>query len=342
MNYMNLMQNGLDLGGFLGSVERSLEAALAQPSIGGPLEGETLLGAARHLCIGTGGKRVRPLMVRLFADACGAPSEHLVEVGVAAELIHSASLLHDDVVDGGMFRRGRPTVNARWGNIVAVMTGDMLLTTALTKLAAIDSRLTQEAISTVAEMTRAAIAEVEARGDVELPVDCLRAIAEGKTGSLFAWCGVSAALLAGDADARARFAAFGRRLGVAFQIADDVRDLTGTDQGKPQHADLQSRTPSLPVLIAAAGSESLRRRIRESWAFSAMTPDRVRELGTAVLCSGGVEMSVDRMMREIEAAIDALGPYAESRSGAELVHWARRLAVGVQKREEVPERVIPG
>lgn len=338
---MNRMHPALDLGEFLGRVEQSLDVALAGPSSDGALDGQTLLGAARHLCVGAGGKRVRPLMVRLFADACGAPAQHLVDVAVAAELIHSASLLHDDVVDGGMFRRGRPTVNARWGNIVAVMTGDMLLTTALTKLSAIDGRLTQEAIVTVAEMTRAAIAEVEARGDVALSIERLRAIAEGKTGSLFAWCGVSAALLAGDALARARFSMFGRRLGVAFQIADDVRDLTGTDQGKPQHADLQSRTPSLPVLLAAGKDEELRRRIRESWVFSAMTPDRARELGTAVLCSGAVEVALDRMNSEIEAAIDALGPYAASRSGAQLVTWARRLSTGVQRREEVPERVVP-
>jgi octaprenyl-diphosphate synthase len=337
------MQPALDLGDFLGRVEQTLDVALAGPSSDdGLLDGQTLLGAARHLCVGAGGKRVRPLMVRLFADACGAPPEHLVDVAVAAELIHSASLLHDDVVDGGMFRRGRPTVNARWGNIVAVMTGDMLLTAALTKLSAIDGRLTHDAIVTVAEMTRAAMAEVEARGDVALSTDRLRAIAEGKTGSLFAWCGVSAALLAGDPHARARFSTFGRRLGVAFQIADDVRDLSGTEQGKPQHADLQSRTPSLPVLIAAAKDEELRRRIRDSWAFAAMTPDRARELGTAVLCSGAVEVAMDRMSSEIEAAVDALGPYAASRSGAQLVTWARRLVTGLQRREEVPERVILG
>src|SRR5262249_56987355 len=211
-------------------------------------------------------------------------------------------------------------------NLGAWMTGDMPLPRALTKLSAIDARLTQEAIVTVAEMTRAAIAEVEARGDVALSIERLRAIAEGKTGSLFGWCGVSAALLAGDSLARARFSVFGRRLGVAFQIADDVRDLTGTDEGKPQHADLQSRTPSLPVLLAAAKDEELRRRIRESWAFAAMTPDRARELGTAVLCSGAVEGALDRMNAEIEAAIDALGPYAASRSGAQLVTWARRLS----------------
>ena len=182
-------------------------------------------------------------------------------------------------------------------------------------------------------MTRAAIAEVEARGDVNLPLDRLRCIAEGKTGALFGWCGIAAALLADDREAGSRFSGFGRRLGVAFQIADDIRDLTGLDQGKPQYADLQSRTPSLPILLAAKRDDSFRRRLRESWTFAAMTPDRVCELGTAVVCSGAIEAAIDLMNVEIEAAVDALVKYCVGRGGAELVHWARRLAAGMQGRE---------
>src|SRR5215831_3253152 len=276
------MELGIDLGAFLADVEQTLHLALADGSSAVSANGDTLMGAARHLCLGGGGKRARPMMVRLFGEACSAPPEHLVPVAVCAELIHSASLLHDDVVDAGMYRRGRPTVNARWGNIVAVMTGDLLLTKAMATLVAIDNRITEAAIATVAEMTRAAIAEVEARGDVALPLERLRQIAEGKTGSLFAWCGIAAAVLGEDPNAQRRFAAFGRRLGVAFQIADDIRDLTGTDQGKPQYADLSSRTPSVPILLAARRDEALRKRLKESWDFAAMTPDRVRELGTAI------------------------------------------------------------
>ncbi len=290
------------------------------------------MGAARHLCLGGGGKRARPLLVKIFGSACDAPPEALVQIAVAAELVHSASLLHDDVVDAGMYRRGRPTVNARWGNIVAVMTGDMLLATALGNLAALDNRITQAAIATVAEMTRAAIEEVEARGNLSLPTARLRAIAEGKTGALFGWCGTAAALAAGDPEAARCFDAFGRRLGVAFQIADDVRDLTGTDEGKPQYADVQSRTLSLPILLAVERDQELKRRLHEAWSFHAMTPERVRELGTAVLCSGVLEQAVEQMNVEIDAAVVELGPYASAPCGAELVGWARRLAQGLAAR----------
>jgi len=313
-----------ELADFLADVEKVLDAVLPHA------RGDTLMGAARHLCMGGGGKRARPMLVRLFGDAAGAPYEHLVEVGVAAELIHSASLLHDDVVDAGMFRRGRPTVNARWGNIVAVMSGDLLLSTALGRLKRMDPRVTHEAIATVVDMTRSAIVEVESRGDLALPPDRLRFIHEGKTGSLFGWCGTAAALLAGNDDAAQRFSVFGRRLGIAFQIADDIRDLTGTDPGKPQYADVQARNISLPILIAAQKDDGLRRKLRDAWAFSAMTAERVRELGSAVLGSGALEASLERMDREIEAGIDALGPYTEVPGGAGLVGWARKLAASVR------------
>lgn len=310
---------------FLEQVEASLLAQLGGPT---PRESDTLIQAARHLCL-NGGKRARPMLVRIFGDTLGVASDRLVEAAVSAELIHAASLLHDDVVDNGMFRRGKPTVNARWGNIVAVMSGDLLLSGALLKLAGVDPRLTATALATVSEMTRAAIAEVQARGNLELTLDELKAIGEGKTGSLFGWCGVAAATVAGNADAAKRFDAFGRRIGVAFQMADDIRDITGTDEGKPQYADLQSRTPNLPVVLAMARDARLKKRIGEAWSWAALTPEKVRELGTGVLVTGALDEAIVMMNAEIDGAVAALGPYAEHESGANLVMWARTLARGI-------------
>ena len=248
---------------------------------------------------------------------------------MAAEQSHAASLLHDDVVDNGMFRRGKPTVNARWGNIVAVMSGDLLLSGALLKLARFDPRIAEAALSTVSEMTRAAMDEVEARGNLELTLEQLKKIGEGKTGSLFGFCGKAAALVAGDEEAARRFDAFGRRIGVAFQMADDIRDISGTDEGKPQYADLQSRTPNLPVVLSVAADTRLKKRIAEAWGWSALTQDKVKELGTAVLVTGALDDATVMMNREIDAAVEALGPYAQRESGANLVMWARTLARGI-------------
>jgi heptaprenyl diphosphate synthase len=310
---------------FLEQVEASLVAQLGGPE---PRPEDTLLQAARHLCLG-GGKRARPMLVKIFGDTLGVPSERLVGAAVAAELIHAASLLHDDVVDNGMFRRGKPTVNARWGNIVAVMSGDLLLSGALLSLSSIDARLTATALATVSEMTRAAIAEVQARGNLALTIDELKRIGEGKTGSLFGWCGVAAATVAGNEDAARRFDAFGRRIGVAFQMADDIRDITGTDEGKPQYADLQSRTPNLPVVLAMARDARLSQRIGEAWSWAALTPEKVRELGTGVLVTGALDEAIAMMNAAIDGAVESLGPYAEHESGANLVMWARTLARGI-------------
>lgn len=310
---------------FLSQVENQLTAQLGGET---PRPEDTLLLAARHLCL-KAGKRARPMLVKIFGDTLGVPESKLVDCAVAAELIHAASLLHDDVVDNGMFRRGKPTVNARWGNIVAVMSGDLLLSGALLKLSRFDARVAEAALATVTEMTRTAMDEVEARGNLGLTLEQLKKIGEGKTGSLFGFCGKAAALVAGDEEAARRFDAFGRRIGVAFQMADDIRDISGTDEGKPQYADLQSRTPNLPVVLAVAADARLKKRIAEAWGWSALTQDKVKELGTAVLVTGALDDATVLMNQEIDAAVEALGPYAQRESGANLVMWARTLARGI-------------
>lgn len=322
---MNAMDPSVVFHEYLTQVDSSLMAQLGGRA---PPAEDTLVVAARHLVLG-GGKRARPMLVKIFADSLEFHDARLVTVGMAAELIHAASLLHDDVVDAGMFRRGKPTVNARWGNTVSVLSGDLLLSGGLLALARADAQLGEMALATVQEMTRAAIAEVQARGNLDLSLSDHRAIGEGKTGSLFGFCGRAVATLAGNLDAGKRFDAFGRRIGVAFQMADDVRDVTGTDEGKPQYADLSSRTPNLPVLLACAADPKLKRRIFEAWSFGSLNVDKVRELGTAVLISGALDEAIAMMNRELDAAVEVLGPYGQTELGQNLVHWARTLAHGM-------------
>lgn len=308
---------------FLELVEAELERQLAGES------SDTLGAAARYLCVGTGAKRARPILTRIFGSAIGVDDAQLVAPAVAAELIHGASLLHDDVVDTGMFRRGRPTVNARWGNVVAVLSGDVVLSRALWELHKANPRTAARALQTVSDMSRAAFFEVNSRGELDLTLAQLKAIAEGKTGSLFGFCGVAAAYAGGEEEAEHRFNAFGRRIGIAFQMADDIRDITGTDDGKPQFADISSRTMSLPLLLAVEGDPRLKRRLREVWSWSGLNEGQVRELGAAVIVSGAVDHAIEIMNIEIEGANDALGRYAHTESGYQLTVWARALAQGM-------------
>jgi octaprenyl-diphosphate synthase len=183
-----------------------------------------------------------------------------------------------------------------------------------------------DALACVADMTRGTIAELEGRGDLDMPLERMRFIAEAKTGALFGWCGLAAATLADDAEARPRLGQFGRKLGVAFQIADDVRDLTAGDKGKPPFADLA------PLLLAARRDAAVRRRIQDAWAFGSMTQERLRELGAAVLGTGALEEAVQKMKEEISAAVELFHPYADTPGGAELVGWAHQLAAAFEQR----------
>jgi heptaprenyl diphosphate synthase len=319
------MDVGTTFQDFLARVEAQIVNHLGGTDTNVP---DTLMASARHLCLG-GGKRARPMLVKIFGDTLGVSDTKLLDVAVAAELIHAASLLHDDVVDNGMFRRGKPTVNARWGNVAAVMSGDLLLSQASLRLARFNPKVCEHALETVGEMTRAAIAEVEARGNLDLTLAELKQIGSGKTGSLFGFCGRSAAIVAGNVDAAERFDDFGRRIGIAFQMADDIRDISGTDEGKPQYADLQSRTPNLPVLLAVARDPRLKRKLHDSWSWSALTQDKAKELGTAVLVTGALDEAIVMMNAEIDAAVDALGPFAKHESSVQLVMWARAIARGM-------------
>jgi len=324
LNYTGGMSPGLLFKDFLERVENSSHAWLRNSEVGA---GNGTLVDALGEFLTARGKHVRPILLHLFSDMLGLKEdERLVEVAVAAEFIHNASLLHDDVVDNGMFRRSLPTVNARWGNIVAVMGGDLMLSGAALKLTHIHNRLTQTALKVVAEMTHAAIAEVETRGNLLLSVEQLQQIAEGKTGALFGWCGAAASILAGNTAAEERLDAFGRKLGVVFQMADDVKDITGVDEGKPQFADIQSKTPSLLVLLAAQKNPSVMKRFKEAWSFPTVTRERTRELGLAVMCSGALDEAIALMEREMEEAFRLLGDYAKTPSGAQLVLWTRQFA----------------
>jgi len=291
---------------FVARVERRMAALLA-PDERAVRERNVLAAASHHLCLGNGGKRVRPRLVALLGRALGAEEQGLEEVAAAGELIHGASLLHDDVVDEAPRRRGRATVNAGWGNQVAVLAGDWLLSSAFSLLRPHPREVTSEAIEVVAEMSRAAIAELEARADCRLSLERWRAIAEGKTGALFGWCGRAAARLGGGQARVEAFDRFGRRLGIAFQIADDLKDLGGLAEGKDPLADLRNRNPSVPILLAASRSEDFCRGLEALWREEDLRPEALERLGAQLLETGAAVETAALLERETEAAIGELG-----------------------------------
>ncbi len=310
---------------FLAEVERRIDTALSWDTEGSGSAVPVMAAAARHLCLAGEAKRARPRMVYMFGLAVDASPDALADIAMAAEFIHGASLMHDDVIDEGTLRRGRPTVNARWDNLTAVLAGDMLLSEAIYGLRRWQRPITEEALQLVAAMSRAAMLEAHVRGRTDVPVQQWRYIALGKTGAMFRWCGRSAAWLSGDDDALRSFGQFGDRFGVAFQMADDLKDILGGDIGKDRFADIKNANPSYPLILALRSSPGLRRDIEAAWSRDTLSPEEIDRIGQSVIDTGAVQQTYERLGEEIAAALDALGPYQERPGCAEMAAWATMM-----------------
>lgn len=309
---------------FLGAVEQRLDVVVhVDPHLGDP-HTETLIAAARHLVL-AGGKRARPWLTMLLGEVFAVPSSSLRDLAVCVELIHAASLLHDDVVDAGTRRRGRPTANALWGNLEAVLSGDLLLTLALEQLRPHPSPVHHAAVDTVAAMTRATLHEAAARGRVDLTLEQWIRIAEGKTGALFALCGRGVGLLADEPVGAERLAEAASALGLAFQVADDLDDLLGRGAGKDAFADLRNRNPNCAVAMAVESSAALGRDLEAAWADPTTDPAQFARLGQAVLDSGAAERAWALIGDRVTAAERGVAPWREEPAIELVCGWARRM-----------------
>lgn len=306
---------------FLSSVEQRLRQVLALPDA--ERDADPLVASARHLVL-AGGKRARPWLVHALGAVVDAPESGLLDVAVTSELIHAASLLHDDVIDEGHERRGRPTANVVWGNLTAVLGGDLLLTIALQQLRAHSPRLTADAIDVVAIMTRASLLEAACRGRVDVTPEQWRAMAVGKTAELFGFCGRAAALLVDSEVDADRFQRACRHLGVAFQLANDLDDLYGRTPGKDPLADVLNQNPCYPLLVAMTRSESARRVIEAAWASGNPARDAVAVQRAVSDCDAGMH-TWEAIRAEVSAAEDALGPHTAHPATAPVLAWAHRL-----------------
>lgn len=298
--------------GFLEDVEGRLRDAV---------RGDGLLGAAAaHLVDAPAAKRARPRLVRAFGVLAQVPPSPalqagLVAAGAAVELIHTASLLHDDVVDEAAERRGRPSANARFGNSAAVLAGDLVLARAL-GLLSFDPRAVAAAIDVVSAMSVAAVREVEVRGRSDLPLAEHRAIADGKTAALFGLCGRLAGLVAGDADAAARFEDAGRSIGLAFQLADDAGDV---------ETDLCERTPTHPILVGAREDAAVGQGLAALWAPRVADRAAAAQLAARILAGPAVPATLDVVNGHVAAARRALAPWEGAEAHAEIFRFAVAL-----------------
>ena len=215
-----------------------------------------------------GGKRLRPALVLLSAGACGGVRPEHLTLAAAAEMIHTATLVHDDVLDEATIRRHLDTVNARWNNEVSVLLGDYLFARALCMVSSLDDSFACRLISeTTRRMCEGELQQIENRGNFGLSESQYFEIIAGKTAALMACCCRLGAHYAGaKPEVCEALARYGYDLGVAFQIADDVLDLLGDEAtvGKSLGTDLLKQKATLPLirLLDVAAPHSARKFAR--------------------------------------------------------------------------------
>jgi geranylgeranyl pyrophosphate synthase len=216
---------------------------------------------ALHLIHG-GGKRVRPAVALLVFKACGGQDvRDMIDVAIALELIHSATLLHDDIIDGGETRRGRPSAFQRYGLANTLVTGDFLFSKAFELCGRFEERIVRWAAEACVSLTEGEIMQGRFRRNPATTVDDYLEIIARKTASLFAQGARVAAHLAGcDASGTAAMGLCGLNIGMAFQIIDDILDVEGDARtGKPVGIDLRDGNPSLPLVLAVGQDAEVRR-----------------------------------------------------------------------------------
>jgi octaprenyl-diphosphate synthase len=285
--------------------------------------------SAAHL-LEAGGKRVRPLTVLLSAACFGPPPPAARDLAVVAELVHLATLLHDDVIDDGQERRGRPTPRRLWGNAVSVLAGDLLLTHALERTsAAAPGPVLADLFATLRRLVDGEVVQLRGRLVLDPREEVYFRIIRDKTASLFAWAARSGATIAGaGADAAAALGEYGTHLGVAFQLVDDVLDYSGDPRatGKALLGDLSEGKLTLPLIRTLAAQPALGATVDSLRSGAGGAAPAAQALADAVRASGTCDGVRALAREETSRALAGLEKLPPSAARELLAGVARELA----------------
>ena len=266
-----------------------------------------LRSALEHL-LAAGGKRIRPTLGLLVGNMLEAPEEKLITLGASVELLHTATLVHDDLIDGALLRRGMPTLNARWSPAATVLTGDFLFARAA-KLAAETDYLPLMKLfaDTLATIVNGELTQMfSARGVIDRQNYYQRIYA--KTASLFEMSALAASMVATeDEEMRLSMKSFGYEVGMAFQIVDDILDFTGEQSavGKPIGSDLLNGLVTLPAIYFAEANpddEDILSLPHGGWKDT----DRVQRLVDGIRQSEAIRQAMNEARQSVDRALSAL------------------------------------
>jgi octaprenyl-diphosphate synthase len=277
---------------------------------------------AGHLIAG-GGKRMRPMLTLACAKLLDYPGARHHKLAAAVEFIHTATLLHDDVVDGSGLRRGKRTANVIWGNPASVLVGDFLFSRSFELMVEDGSlkvlRILSNASAVIAE---GEVNQLTAQRQVALGEDRYLDIIAAKTAVLFAAaCKIAAVVAERDEAIEGALDAYGRNLGIAFQLVDDAIDYASDAEtmGKGVGDDFRDGKVTLPVILAhARGSEEDRKFWKDAMEGRRVSDDDLAQ-GIALLrATGAIDDTLERARHYGQRAIDALGPFASGAAKAAL------------------------
>jgi octaprenyl-diphosphate synthase len=293
----------------------------------------TITEIAEYLREG-GGKRIRPSLLLLAAHQLGFFGPSAIRLGAVVEMVHTATLVHDDIIDGADTRRGRPSANTTWGNEKCVLAGDWLYMQAFrVALEERNLRILDLLISLTQQMVEGELLQIQKLGKMVSEAEYYDLIFR-KTACLFSICMRLGAILAGATEAEeSGLGAFGRAVGLAFQIVDDVLDLTATEEvlGKPVASDLREGKATLAVVHAAdhgtASDRKAIRRVLDDRSFENVSRQQIREI---LVRNGSVEYAMAAADRYAEQSRQALAPLADSEFKRALL-WVPDFVVAREK-----------
>ncbi len=304
----------------LNDVEASLEKAVRSDS-------DFVTDAASYL-VAAGGKRFRPLLVLLGGYFGDSTDPRLIQGATAIEITHLATLYHDDVIDEADTRRGRPSVNARWDNTVAILTGDFLFAKASEVSSDLGTDVTRLLARTIAVLCDGQIREVEAAGRVDQSEDAYMEIIRRKTAALMATsCRLGGMLSDAPVETVERLDDFGMSLGLAFQLSDDIMDVISSEEelGKLPGQDMREGVYTLPVLYSLQDGASG----RKLGALLAEGPPQGERLASAlelIRSDGALRKSRDAVTVRVRRCVQLAGGLAPGSSRDALVHIAEFIA----------------
>jgi octaprenyl-diphosphate synthase len=271
---------------------------------------QKVLAEGAEYAISGPGKRLRPALLLLAGEACGGAGEKAVELAAVVELLHTASLVHDDVIDEAEWRRGKASARMRWGNKISVLLGDYLFCRALSYLLqTAESERLRQLFELAQQMCQGQVAELSEMSP-EITEARYLEIISAKTAALFRFCGQAGGECGGASPEAARgLADFGENFGLAFQLADDIHDLIGSQaaSGKPVNHDLRQGKITLPMIFALRTLNGEKQAsLRRALTASRRGEEELEQLARLAAESGGLDYAWERCREYLQAARKAL------------------------------------